>query len=152
MTHVVQHSAAGEGTELYAIDATHTVKIGAKATDGTYELFEIDAPRGHTVPLHRHPWGEAYYVLHGRMTVQVDDGAYDLGPGSSITVPPDSAHTFTFITPSVKFLAFSLGDAMGRFFADLHQTVPTDRPLEEVVPLVLKVAERHGVSFAGLPA
>jgi quercetin dioxygenase-like cupin family protein len=148
MTLHAQYSGPGEGAELSAMDAVHTVKIGASETDRLYELFEIDAPRGHAVPLHRHSWLEAYYVLHGRMTAYVDEDTYELAPGASLTVPPHAAHTFTTITPSVKFLVFTLTDAMGRFFTDLHQTVPAGQPLEAVASLVLEVTERHGVTFA----
>ena len=51
MTHLVQHTAAGEDAELTAPDAVLTVKIDAAHTDGDYELFEVDAPRGQP---HRH--------------------------------------------------------------------------------------------------
>ncbi|GIH78358.1 cupin domain-containing protein [Planobispora longispora] len=147
MTIRAHYSGPGRGVELSALDAVHTVKIGAGETDGLYELFEIDAPRGHAVPLHRHAWPEAYYLLHGRMTAHVDETAYELMPGSSLTVPPHAAHTFAALTPSVKFLVFTVEGAMGRFFADLHETVPAGRPLDEVIPLVLEVTERHGVTF-----
>ena len=142
------HSNPGEGTELTALDAVHTVKIGSSDTDGLYELFEIDAPRGHAVPPHQHAWLEAYYLLHGRMTAHVDENVYELAPGCSLAVPPGAMHTFAPLTPSVSFLVFTLTDAMGRFFTDLHRTVPAGRPLHAVVPLLLEVAERHGVTFA----
>jgi len=147
MSYFVLQSPAGDGTELNAVDATVIVKIGPKETDGRYELFEVYAPRGAASPLHREAWAKAFYVLHGRMTVQVD-AENDLGPGSSISVPPGAANTFTVLTPSVTFLAFSLTDAMGKFFADLDQTVPAGEPLEHVVPHVLDVTDRHGVTFA----
>ncbi|HYN29994.1 MAG TPA: cupin domain-containing protein [Dermatophilaceae bacterium] len=143
------HSASGQGTQLAALDAVHTVKIGAAETEGLYELFEIDVPRGHTVPPHRHAWLEAYYVLHGRMGAHVDDTGYELGPGSSLTVPPYALHTLSPLSPSLGFLVFTLTDAMGAFFADLDRHVPHGRPLEDVVPLVLEVAGRHGVTFSG---
>ncbi|MDT7711612.1 MAG: hypothetical protein QOG46_301 [Pseudonocardiales bacterium] len=95
MTHRVQHTAAGEGAERTAPDAVLTVKIDAGHTDGHYELFEIDAPRGPATPPHRTGWGKAYYVLHGRMIVQIEAEGFDLGPGSSITIPPGALHTFT---------------------------------------------------------
>src|SRR5512139_2349722 len=117
MSHLLQHSDAGEGLELTAPDAVLTVKIDAGHTDGRYELFEIDAPRGPTTPPHTTGWGKAYYVLHGRMVVQVDAEAFDLGPGAAITIPPGAVHTFTVISPTTKFLVVSLTDAMGRFHA-----------------------------------
>ena len=46
MAHLIQHIPAGEGAELAAPDAILTVKIDAEHTDGDYELFEVDAPRG----------------------------------------------------------------------------------------------------------
>jgi hypothetical protein len=125
------------------------VKIDAAHTDGHYELFEVDAPRGPTTPLHRTGWGKAYYVLHGRMIVQVEDEGFDLGPGSAITIPPGALHTETVLSPSTKYLAFGLTGAMGRFFADLDAAVPQGRPIQEVGQQVQEVLVRHDVTLAG---
>lgn len=152
MTQQVQHTAAGEGFELIAPDAVLTIKIDARHTDGRYELFEVDAPRGPATPLHRTGWDKAYYMLHGRMIVQVDDEGYDIGPGSSVTIPAKALHTFTVLSPSAKFLAVSLTDAMGRFQADLDATVPQGRPVEEVMPEIQQVLARHDVTVEGFGA
>ena len=125
MTNLVQHTAAGEGVVLSAPDAVLTVKIDAAHTDDEYELFEVDAPRGPATPLHRTGWGKAYYVLQGRMIVQVEAEGFELGPGSSISIPPGALHTFTVMSPSTIFLVLSLTGAMGRFHADLDAAVPT---------------------------
>jgi hypothetical protein len=45
----------------------------AGETDGLYALFEIHAPRGHAVPMLRHAWLEAYYMLSRRMTARQRD-------------------------------------------------------------------------------
>jgi quercetin dioxygenase-like cupin family protein len=150
MTHLVQHTAAGEGLELTAPDAVVTIKIDAGHTDDQYELFEVDAPRGPATPLHRTGWPKAYYVLNGRMIVQVEDEAFDLGPGSSITIPPGALHTETVLSPSTKYLALGLTGAMGRFFADLDASVPHGRRIQEIAPLLQEVLARHGVTLAGL--
>jgi quercetin dioxygenase-like cupin family protein len=147
MTHRVQYTAVGEGRELIAPDAVLTVKIDADHTDGAYELFEVDAPRGPATPLHRTGWGKAYYVLHGRMVVQVDDEGYDLGPGSSVTIPPGALHTFTVLSPTVGFLVVSLSGAMGRFHADLAAAVPADRPVAESMAEIGRVLGRHDVTM-----
>ena len=152
MTHLVQHTAPGEGIELTLPDAVLTVKIDAEHTDGQYELFEVDAPRGPTTPLHRIGWGKAYYVLNGRMIVRVEDEAFDLGPGSAITIPPGALHTETVLSPTVKYLAVGLTGAMGRFFADLDASVPRGRPIEEVAQQIQQVLGRHDVAVAGFEA
>jgi Cupin domain len=125
------------------------VKIDADHTDGQYELFEVDAPRGPTTPLHRTGWGKPYYVLNGRMIVRVEDEAFDLGPGSAITIPPGALHTETVLSPTVKYLAVGLTAAMGRLFADLDAAVPHGRPIEEVTQQIQEVLARHDVSLAG---
>ncbi len=147
MTQKPHLSIPGEGLELDSPDAKVTVKVDAEHTDGAYELFEVDAPRGPTVPPHGTPWAKSYYVLHGRIAVFVDGEIYDMGPGSSITIPPEAMHTFTVHTPSVKFLAVSLTDAMGRFFRDVDRAVPSGTPLEEAAPLLQEVVGRHGITL-----
>ena len=148
MTHLVQHNAAGEGPELNAPDAVVTLKIDAAHTDDQYELFEVDAPRGPATPLHRTGWAKAYYVLAGRMIVQVEDEGFDLGPGSSITIPPGALHTETVLSPSTKYLALGLTGAMGRFLADLDASVPHGRPIPEVARPLQEVLARHDVTLA----
>lgn len=150
MTHQVQHTAAGEGAELTAPDAVLTVKVDAAHTDGRYELFEVVAPRGPATPLHRTGWGKTYYGLHGRMVVQVEGEGFDLGPGSSISIPPGALHTFTVLSPTATFLVVSLTDAMGRFHADLDATVPHGRPIGEAFQQIQEVLSRHDVSVPGM--
>ncbi len=152
MTHQIQYSGAGDGAELVAPDAVLTVKIDAKHTDDHYELFEVYAPRGPATPLHRTGWGKAFYVLHGRMIVQVEEEGYDLGPGSTVTIPPGTANTFTVLSPSATFLVVSLTGAMSRFHADLDASVPHGRPVEDVADQIQQVLGRHDVTLAWLEA
>jgi mannose-6-phosphate isomerase-like protein (cupin superfamily) len=146
MTEQVQHTAAGDGRELRAPDAVLTVKVDAAHTDGGYELFEVQAPRGPATPLHRTGWSKAYYLLHGRIIVQVADRAVELLPGSCVTIPAGSLHTFTVLSPAATFLAIALTGAMGRFHADLDATVPDGVPLEEAAPQLAALLSRHDVT------
>ena len=83
------------------------------------------------------------------MIVRVEDEAFDLGPGSAITIPPGALHTETVLSPTVKYLAVGLTGAWGRFFADLDATVPHGRPIEEVAEQIQQVLARHEVTLAG---
>jgi quercetin dioxygenase-like cupin family protein len=144
-----QFSTAGDGFELTSPDAKITVKVDAAHTGGAYELFEVDAPRGSTMPPHREPWAKTSYVLHGRMAVLVDGEGYDVGPGSSIAIPAGASNTFTVHTPSVQFLAISLTDALGRFFRDVERAVPAGTPPEDAAPRLRDLVGRHGVTLEG---
>jgi quercetin dioxygenase-like cupin family protein len=152
MTYSPQYLQAGDGVERRAPDAILTVKVDSEHTDDAYEVFEIDAARDDPTPLHRTGWAKTYYVLQGRIVVQVEDEGFDLGPGSSIAIPPGALHTFTVLTPATKFLVFSLTGKMGRFHADLDRSVPHGRPLEEIMPDVLNVLSRHDVTVEGMEA
>ena len=148
MTWSIHHTEPGTGTRLDTFDAVHTVKVGAEHTDGAYELFEVEALRAPAVPPYRTPWAKSYYILDGRLTVHVDAATYDLGPGSTVTIPPGTAHTFAVTTPSARFLAFTTTGRAGRLFADIVASVPRDLPMPEAMPALLAVAQRNEVTFA----
>lgn len=151
MSEQVQHTAPGDGRELRAPDAVLTVKIDAAHTDSGYELFEVQAPRGPATPPHRTGWSKAYYLLQGRMIVQVDDRALELVPGSCVTIPYGALHTFTVLSPAATFLVVALGGAMGRFHADLDASVPAGVPVEEAAPQLAEVLTRHDVTLVSEP-
>jgi quercetin dioxygenase-like cupin family protein len=143
MTESVHLSTAGTGAEYVVPDATVTVKIAGEHTGAQYELFEIDAPRGPAAPPHSETWSKAFYVLQGRILVQAGDQGYDLGPGSSISIPAGTLNTFSVLTPSAKFLTVSQTDRMGAFFADLATADPAD------FAALGEISGRHGVALAG---
>jgi quercetin dioxygenase-like cupin family protein len=151
MSHRVRFTPAGDGARLNTVDSTATVKVTSRETDGQYELFEIEAPQGPGVPLHRHPWPEAYYGLDGTLRVQVGARQFDIEPGGSLTVPPNVAHAIEAVTPTARFLAFSLTPGTGRLFEDLDRTIPAGEPDPATIPLLIEVAERNQVAFVGGP-
>lgn len=151
MTYQTTFRPPGSGDELYSVDAEVTVKCRAADTGGTYEVFEVDMPRGADVPPHREPWAKAFYVLHGRMAVRSGEQTYELGPGAFVTVPPGAANTFSVLTPAVKFLAFSLGEGLGNFFADVDRNAPRGASFEELAPLMQDVVARNRVEFVDEP-
>lgn len=153
MSYSVQHLQPGDGLELRAPDATLTLKVDADHTEGAYEVFEVDARREEPTPPHRTGWAKTYYVLQGRIVVQVDGEGFDLCPGSSIAIPPSALHTFTVLTPSATFLVFSQTAAMGKFHADMASSVPLGRSVQDVEPEIRQVLDRHGVTveWTGVP-
>ena len=49
----------------------------------------------------------------------------------------------------VRVIDVPLLSLSGSLFADLDRSVPADQPMEAIVPVLLEVAERNGVSFVG---
>ena len=121
MTESVHLSTAGTGAEYAVPDAIATVKVGSEHTGAQYEVFEVDAPRAPAAPPHSESWSKAFYVLTGRILVQAGDHGYDLGPGSSISIPAGTLNTFSVLTPSARFLAISQTGRMSALFAELAE-------------------------------
>jgi len=149
MANRIVHVLAGEGQRLNTVDSMATVKISAADTNEEYELFELQAADGSAVPPHRHPWAEAYYVLDGVLDVRVGARQYRLGAGDTVSIPPNAVHTIAPNGGSSRFLVISMSAGSGSLFADLDRSVPADQPMEAIVPVLVEVAERNGVSFVG---
>ncbi len=145
MTATTRVTPPDQGIRYEMIDGAHIVKAGAEDTGGAFEVFEVHAPKAPAAPPHRSPWTGTLYLLQGSLDVHVDGERFALVPGSTIVLPAGSACTFEVTSDAARFLAVTTGGGAGRLFADFDRTVPTDRPLEEVLPLVLEVTRRNGV-------
>lgn len=146
MTVTARHTRPDEGVRFEMPDGAHIVKASAEETGGAFEVFEVEAPAAPSAPLHRSPWTGAIYLLEGSLRIRFEDGQVDLTPGSSITIPGQTAFTFDVLGESARFLAVTGGERAGKFFADFAASVPAGRPIEEVFPQVAAVTSRHGVS------
>ena len=82
------------------------------------------------------------------MMVQVEDEGFDLGPGSSITIPPGALHTFTVLSPTTKFLAVGLTGAWADSSPTSTRRCLDGRPIEEVGQKIQQVLARHDVTVA----
>ena len=147
MSAAVQRTPTAQGHRYEMPDGAHVVKASAEDTGGAYELFEVDAPRLPPAPPHRGPWTSTLHLLAGRIRFSVEDDSFDVESGETITVLAGHAFTFEVLSERARFLAVTSGDRAGRFFADFADTVPTDRPMQEVYPQVLAVTQRHGVAI-----
>ncbi len=147
MTVTARQTRPDEEVRFEMPDGAHIVKARAEETGGAFEVFEVHAPAAPAAPLHRSPWTGTMYILEGSVRISFEDGQVELTPGSSITIPGQTAFTLDVLGESARFLAVTSGDRAGRFFADFAASVPDDRPLEEILPQVAAVASRHGVSL-----
>jgi quercetin dioxygenase-like cupin family protein len=149
MTITAYHTAPDAGTPYEMADGTHTVKVAAADTGGAFEVFEVLAPPGPAAPRHASPWHSVMYLLEGRVTVHVGNAVHELGPGATMMLPPEMPYTFAVTGDDARFLAVTSGDLAGRFFKDFARSVPTDRPVADILPQILAVTARHGVTLGG---
>lgn len=87
----------GEGERIGSGAAVARIMATVESTNGAFTLTETTIPPGFPgPPRHRHDrMTDAFFVLEGTLTVHLDDEAITLEPGSYVSVPPDTVHTFS---------------------------------------------------------
>jgi mannose-6-phosphate isomerase-like protein (cupin superfamily) len=126
-----------------------TVRLMSAAADsnGAFTLLDYTAPPGFAGPQpHYHKQTtELFYVLEGRLTVQVSDQTLVAGKNKLVRVPPGTMHTFscTHHEP-VRFLVWLTPGGMENYFRDLDELVKSSPvwPLPDMTP-VTRLAEKY---------
>jgi len=106
--------------------AVAEVLIGGDATGGSFTLVRYTAPpRFVAGPRHRHAvTAEAFHVLTGILTVELDDATLVLGEGESVAVPPGAVHAFRNDSEQhVTMLVIAAPPGLERFLMDLSALI-----------------------------
>ncbi len=70
------------------------VLIGREDGAPNFVMRAFDVRAGGHTPRHSHPGEHEVFVLSGRGTVSGAEGEHEIGPGSSVYVPPGEIHQF----------------------------------------------------------
>ncbi len=148
---------AGEGRHLWHIDNLMTFKALAADTGGRLALWEQLLPHRSSPPLHVHTReDEAWYVLEGALTFQVEDRTWTAEAGSFLWAPRGLPHTFRVDSPTARLLGIAVPAGFEQFFLE------TGRPAQEpAIPpppdgppdmgALVAAAARHGSELLGPP-
>jgi quercetin dioxygenase-like cupin family protein len=88
--------------------STHFLATGEQ-TGGAFCLVDERAPRGESVPLHKHSEDmESFYVLEGEMTLFVgDQPGVRAAAGSFAHIPGGTVHGFRVESDAARYLIFT---------------------------------------------
>lgn len=111
-------SRRGEGERLWFLGTLATIKVAGEAVDGRFALIELLLPHGASPPLHTHPQDESYFVLDGRLAVQVGKQRLDLRQGDTAVVPMTVPHSFRVDSDTARVLVLSTPAGIDRFVRD----------------------------------
>ena len=105
----------------------------SKVTKGAFTVVELKEMPGYKTPLHLHPHSdEAFYVIEGVLTVNINGNINDYPAGSYILIPRGTPHgQGTFGTVPTRVLITFTPSAYEEFFRDrieLFKTVKPDSP------------------------
>jgi quercetin dioxygenase-like cupin family protein len=121
------------------------IRVIAPATrTGSYEIFLQSGSEGAGPPPHAHPWDEAFFVIAGRLEMQLGDARRELTAGQLAHVPRGTVHAFRIVEPSTRFLSINSHGGAAAFFGDVDRE--TGGALD--VPKLLAVAQRHQIAIA----
>ena len=114
---------AGGAVQTYSARGSDMFfKAIAERDDGDLSLMERTLPAsGRRPPPHRHSnCSEAYYVLDGQVSVNIEGVEHALDPGAFALVPRGTGHTFGNNGTVTARLLVIHAPAMDAYFAELH--------------------------------
>jgi quercetin dioxygenase-like cupin family protein len=144
----------GEGRRVGVVGDVYRFLATGEETDGKYATFEAIVPPGSGPPPHIHSREEeAFLVLEGEITFQLDDNRIVASEGTFLNMPVGSLHCFKNETGKTARLLISVAPAgleqmfieVGQPLADDEQVAP--RPSEAEIKKLLEVAPRYGVEI-----
>jgi quercetin dioxygenase-like cupin family protein len=138
---------SADTTSRRVLGSSMTFLATSDDTAGAMELVLVESGPGGDVIPHRHPWGEAYFVLDGEMEVQVGARVHHAGSGDFLTIPPRALHGFRVVGGPARFLHVSTGAGATAAFDDYAEVAPEAPEMTDLegVLKVLEVNARHGI-------
>jgi mannose-6-phosphate isomerase-like protein (cupin superfamily) len=120
----------GEGQLLTARGSVMAFKAVAAQTGGDFSLMERTLPPGgRRPPAHRHVnCSEAFFVLDGQISFELEDQSLSGGPGDFLLVPRGAAHTFGNAGAGPARLLVLHAPAMDAYFEELHRLWASGQP------------------------
>lgn len=141
---------AGTGPTHDVLGAVHTYKALADETRGLVSVWETMAPPGAGAPRHTHAGeDEAFYVLEGEVTVEVEGEEHPvvLGAGGFLYSPRGVAHSYRNSgAGALRLLVMCMPGGLERMFGAIDAAVRPDRAPD--MAELAGIAAEHGVSIA----
>lgn len=149
----------GQGDRAHLFNDLFTVYAGGEQTEGTFNFFTAEGPKGDIIPAHLHPGTyEVFYLVSGAVRLFVEDTEGEqteklLSAGDFGFVPKNCPHAYRIERHHslIVGVAAGPGGTFERFFESLGE--PTDElqlPRRPVVPpgeRFATVPQRYDVRF-----
>lgn len=121
------------------------VIVDGKESANAFELFQFEGDLGSGPPPHAHSWTEAYFILDGRLSLEIGGEHTIAEPGTSAVVPAGEVHRFEVASTTATFIVATSGGRASDFFRDLSANAP-GAPTPENLPGIVEVAKRNGLT------
>ena len=149
-------STATAAEAIWFVDNLARVLVDGETTDGTVTVVELEGRRGDMPPLHVHRReDEIFYLLDGRLSLHLPDGAIELDAGEAAFAPRDVPHVYRVESETARWLGIAAPAGFEAFVREAGEPAPEDTlPPEGRVhdPARLgEIAARYGIELLGPP-
>lgn len=140
--------ASGEGDRRWFYGGgTHTWKVTAEESGGSFFLFEDEMTLGKMTPWHAHPdTDEVLYVLEGEIRINLDGRESLVSSGGVTMAPRGVPHAFTVVSDKVRLLAFQTPGTSSSFYWDAAEPATDDGPGPVDFDRIREVAQATGAT------
>jgi quercetin dioxygenase-like cupin family protein len=140
----------GEGRMLRGSGGTPTiVKARGEDVAGAYTLLEIDVPPGPGARPHiHHEADEAFYVVAGTLTIQVEEEVITASAGAYVLVPRGARHRFWNASDEpAKAVFICSPPGFERFFEELSDLREASPNGQLAFDMIRQVGWKYGTEF-----
>ena len=123
-------------------------------TQGQFAVIEAVGRRGNVPPPHIHHWcEETFYVLEGQMTVSIGVDKVRLTPGTMVTIPRHTVHSFVIDSDQLRNLTLFTPAGEEKWFKEFSVPAPsmTLPPPPEIpyseIDRMMAAAPKFGIEF-----
>jgi mannose-6-phosphate isomerase-like protein (cupin superfamily) len=125
------------------------VLLRSEESGGAVSVIDNRVPAGFAgPPLHVHDFDEAFYVLEGELTFQVEDQIVTAGPGELAFAPRNVPHTLANLSGEpARYVLVCTPAGFERYFARMEAEQAGEDPPEWAMqdwPTVTRVGPRIG--------
>lgn len=143
-------SGPGEGRVLRGSGGTPTiVKARGEDVADAYTLLEIDVPPGPGARPHiHHEADEAFYVVEGTLTIQVEKAVITAAAGAYVLVPRGARHRFWNAGDEpAKAIFICSPPGFERFFEELSDLRQASPDGQLAFDTIRQVGRKYGTEF-----
>lgn len=145
---------AGEGRRLAVVGDSYRFLVTGFETGGSYALWEATVPPGGGPPLHVHSReDEAFFILDGNMTFQIEDKTITAPTGTFVNLPSGVRHAFKNQSKAIARMLIAVAPAgLEKMFEETGTALPDlNTPIPPVnahdIQKLLAVAPRYGIEI-----
>jgi len=144
---------AGQGRSVWVVGDKYTFLATGDDTNGTYALIHALVPPGGGPPPHRHRReDEAFYVINGRVAIQVDGQNSTATAGTWITLPKGTLHAFKNVEPTpAEMLVLVNPSGLEKFFAEVGCASQEESVAPTAIEKLVATAPKYGLEIPPPP-